>query len=63
MNRDQYQQKAQIISLRHKARKYYPNNVRMQHTWVRQTAYLLRTGKHGLLTGGWVNGHKEKEAA
>lgn len=42
-----------VMSLRHDARKIYPESSGMQRKWLRATIYLYQTGKHALITGGW----------
>lgn len=34
----------------------YPKSATMRRQWVKHTYQLLKTNKHGLITGGWKNG-------
>lgn len=36
-----------------KARRFYPQSEKMQRTWIENTQFLYRTGRHAFLTGGW----------
>jgi hypothetical protein len=45
-----------IRELVSRGKQLYPNSRSMRHRWVKQTAELLESGRHGLMTGGWRNG-------
>ena len=45
--------KPTVWELKSKAKKVYPHSLYMQKQWIRTSAHLYQTDKHGLLTGGW----------
>jgi len=35
------------------AKQHYPESKHLRKEWVSKTLFLMSTGRHGLLNGGW----------